>query len=150
MSNSLPPTQRLQQAGFPVLCYLPEFAQTHVHRVGDAIHPSSSIVPFSSCLEPFPTSGSFPLSQFFTSGGQSIGSFSFSISPSKEHPGLISFRMDWLDLLAVQGTLRSLLQHHNSKESIIWCSVFFMVHFSHLYMTTAETTALTVETSVSK
>ena len=70
-------------------------------------------------------------------------SFSFSISPSNEHPGLISFRMDWLDLLAVQGTLKSLLQHHSSKASILWCSAFFIVQLSHPYMTTAKTIALT-------
>ena len=70
-------------------------------------------------------------------------SFSFSISPSKEHPGLISFRMDWLDVLAVQGTLKSLLQYHSSKASILWCSAFFTVQLSHPYMTTGKTTALT-------
>ena len=70
-------------------------------------------------------------------------SFSFSISPSNEHSGLISFRMDWLDLLAVQGTLKSLLQHHSSKASILWCSAFFMVQLSHAYMTTGKTIALT-------
>ena len=73
-------------------------------------------------------------------------SFSFSIIPSKEHPGLISFRMDWLDLLAVQGTLKSLLQHHSSKESILWCSAFFTVQLSHPYMTTGKTIALTRQT----
>jgi len=80
-------------------------------------HPaiSSSIIPFSSSLQSFPASGSFPMSQFFASGDQSIGSCSFSISPSSEYSGLISFRMDWLDLFAVQGTLSSLLQHHSSK-----------------------------------
>ena len=77
-------------------------------------------------------------------------SFSFSISPSNEHPGLISFRMDWLDLLAVQGTLKSLLQHHSSKASILWHSVFFIVQFSHPYMTTGETIALTRWTLVGK
>ena len=77
-------------------------------------------------------------------------SFSFSISPSKEHPGLISFRMDWLDLLAVQGTLRSLLQHHSSKASILWCSAFFTVQLSHTYMTTGKTIALTRRTFVGK
>ena len=83
-------------------------------------HPtiSSSIFPFSSCLQSFPASGFFPMSQFFTSGGQIIG-FSLSISPSNEYSGLISFRIDWLDLLAVQGTLKSLLQHHSSKASIL-------------------------------
>ena len=77
-------------------------------------------------------------------------SFSFSISPSKEHPRLISFRMDWLDLLAVQGTLKSLLQHHSSKASIIWCSAFFTVQFTHSYTTTGKTIALTRQTFVGK
>ena len=77
-------------------------------------------------------------------------SFSFSISPSNEHSGLISFRMDWLDLLAVQGTLKSLLQHHSSKASILWCSAFFIVQLSHPYMTTGKTRALTRRTFVAK
>ena len=77
-------------------------------------------------------------------------SFSFSISPSNEHPELISFRMDWLGLLAVQGTLKSLLQHHSSKASILWCSAFFIVQLSHPYMTTGKTTALTRQTYISK
>ena len=81
------------------------------------------------------------MSQFFASGGQSI--FSFSISPSTEYAGLISFRMDWLDLLAVQGTLKGLLQHHSLKASILWCSAFFMLQLSHPYMTTGKTIALT-------
>ena len=76
--------------------------------------------------------------------------FSFNISPSNEHPGLISFRMDWLDLLAVQGTLKSLLQHHSSKASILGCSAFFTVQLSHPYMTTGKTTALTGQTFVGK
>ena len=77
-------------------------------------------------------------------------SFSFSISPSNEYSGLISFRMDWFDLLAVQGTLKNLLQHHSSKASILWRSAFFMVQLSYLYMTTGETIALTIWTLVSK
>ena len=77
-------------------------------------------------------------------------SFSFTISPSKEHPGLISFRMDWLDLLAIQGTLKSLLQHHSSKASILWCLAFFIVQLSHPYMTTGKTIALTRWTFVGK
>ena len=115
-------------------------------------HPaiSSSVVPFSSCPQSLPASGSFPVSQLFTWGGQSIGNFSFSISPSKEHPGLISFSMDWLDLLAVQGTLKSLLQHHSSKASILRCSAFFTVQLSHPYRTTGKTTALTRQTFVGK
>ena len=79
-----------------------------------------------------------------------MGSFSFNISPSNEHPGLISFRMDWLDLLAVQETLKSLLQHHSSKASILWRSAFFTVQLSHPYMTTGKTTALTRWTFVGK
>ena len=77
-------------------------------------------------------------------------SFSFSISPSKEHPGLISYRMDWLDLLAVQGILKSLLQHHSSKASILWCAAFFLVQLSHPYMTTGKTRALTRQIFVGK
>ena len=98
-------------------------------------HPTiSSSVISSSRLQSFPALGSFPKSQFFTSSGQSW-SFSFSISPSNEHPGLISFRMDWLDLLAVQGT-----EHHSSKASILRCLSFFIVQLSHPYMTTGKPT----------
>ena len=108
-------------------------------------HPtiSSIVSPFSSCLHSFPASGSFLVSQFFASGGQSIKSFSFSIRPSNEYSGLIPFRMDWLDLLAVQGSLKSLLQHCSSKASILQCSAFFIVQLSHPYMTTGKTIALT-------
>ena len=102
---------------------------------------SSSVVPFSSCLQSFPASGTFPMSQFFTSGGQIFGaSASASIN---EYSGLISFRMHWRDLLAVQGTLKSLLQQHSSKASILWHSTFFTVQLSHPYMTTGKTIALT-------
>ena len=87
------------------------------------------------------------MSQLFASGGQS---FSFSISPSNEHPRLISFRMGWSDLLAVQGTLKSLLQHHSSKASILWRSAFFMIQLSNPYMTTGKTIALTRRTFVGK
>ena len=90
------------------------------------------------------------MSQLFASGGQNIGSFSFNISPTNEHRGLISFRMDWLDLLAVQETLKSLLQHHSSKASILGRSAFFMVQLSHPYMTTGKTIALTRWTFVGK
>ena len=97
-------------------------------------HPtiSSSVVPFSSCLQSFPASGSFQMSQSVLHiRWPKYWSFSFNISPSNEHPGLISLRMDWLDLLAVQGTLKSLLQHHSSKASILWCSAFFIAQLSH-------------------
>ena len=103
-------------------------------------HPtiSSSVVPFSSHLQSFPASGSFPMSQVFASGGQSIGISASKISPSNEHPGLISFRMDLLDLLAVQGTFKSLLQHHSSKASILRHSAFFGEYFYyHEYLNLA-------------
>ena len=111
---------------------------------------SSSVVPFFSCLQSFPASGSFQMSNLFASVGQSVGSFSFNMRTSHEHSGLISFRMDWLDLLAVQGTLKSHLQHHSSKASILLHSAFFIVQLSHLYMTTGKTIALTRRTFVGK
>ena len=114
-------------------------------------HPaiSSSVFPFSSRPRSFLASGFFQESQLFASGGQSIG-FSFNISPSSEDPGLIFFRMDWLDHLAVQGTLKSLLQHHSSKASILLRSAFYVVQLSHPYMTTRKTIALTRWTFVDK
>ena len=110
-------------------------------------HPaiSSSVVPFSSCPQSLPASGSFPESALHIRWPK-YWSFSFSISPSNEHPGLISFRMDWSDLLVLQGPLKSLLQHHSSKASIFRCSAFFTVQLSHLYMTTGKTIALTKRT----
>ena len=133
-------------------CSKPGFPVHHqLQEVGDAIQPS---YPLSS-----PSPPAFNLSQHqglfqrvsSASGGQSTGaSFSFSISPSNEYPGLNFFRMDWLDLLAVQGTLKSLLQHHSSKASILQCSAFFMVQLSHAYMTTGKTTASTRRTFVGK
>ena len=90
------------------------------------------------------------MSRFFPSGGQSIGGFSFNISPYSEYSGLISFRMDWFDLLIVQGVLKSLLQHHSSKASILRRSAFFIVQLSQLYMTTGKTIALTRRTTVGK
>ena len=137
-------------AGFPVHHQLPEPTQTHVHRIWRC-HPIilSSVVPFSSHLQTFPASWSFQRSQFFASGGQSM-SFSFSINPATEYSGLISFRMDWLDLLAVQGTLKGLLQHHSSKASILWCSAFFIVQLSYPYITTGKTIPLTRQNFVGK
>ena len=111
---------------------------------------SSSVVPFPSHLPSFPASGSFQMSQFFTSGGQKYWSFSFSIRPSNEYSGLISFRIDRLDLLPVQGTLKSLLQQHSSKPSILWCLVSCIVQVSHPYITTGKTIALTRQTFVGK
>ena len=117
------------------------------------VMPSNNLIlsrPLSSCLQSFPASGSFLISQFFTSCGQSVGASTFSISPSNEYSGLISFRMDWLDLLAAQGTLKSLLQHHSSKASILWLSAFFIVQLWHPYMTTGKTIALNRWTFVGK
>ena len=140
--------------GLPVHHQLPEFTQTHVIESVMPSTISSSVVPFSSHLQSFPASGSFQMSQLLTSGGQSSShqdwSFSFTISPSNEHPELISFRMDWLDLLAVQGTLKSLLQHHSSKALILRCSAFFVVQLSHPYMTTGKAIALTKQTFAGK
>ena len=102
---------------------------------------SSSVVPSYPYLQSFPPLGSFPMSRFFASGGQSIGvSASTSVLPK----GLVFFRIDWFDLLAVQGTLKRPLQHHNVKASILWCSAFFMDQFSYLYMTTGKNIALTI------
>ena len=112
---------------------------------------SFSVVRFSSCPQSLPASESFPMSQLSAWGGQSTGvSALASVSPSKEHPGLIPFRMDWLDLLAVQGTLKSLFQHHSSKASILQRSAFFTVQLSHPYMTTGETITFTSQTFVGK
>ena len=112
---------------------------------------SSSVVPFSSHLQSFPASGSFPMSQSVLHiRWPKYWSFSFNISPSNEHPGLISFRMDWLDILAVQETLKSLLQHHSSKASIPWRSAFFRVQLSYPYIITGKIKALTGWTFVGK
>ena len=120
--------------GFPVHHQLPELAQTHVHPVGDAIQLSH---PLSS---PSPPAFNLPSSIRVFSNESVLhtrwpkdGSFSFRISPSNEYSGLISFRMDWLDLLAVQGALKNLLQHHSSKASILRCSAFFIVQLIHDY-----------------
>ena len=135
--------------GLPVHHQLPEFTQTHVHWVRDAIQPSHPLWFPSPVPNPSQHQSLF---QWVSSSHEvaKVLGFSFSIIPSKEIPGLISFRMDWLDLLAVQGTLKSLLQHHSSNASIIWCSAFFTVQLSHPYMTTGKTIALTRRTLVSK
>ena len=115
-------------SGSPVLHYLPEFSQIHVYWVSDDLTISSSASPFSYCLQVFPASGSFPVSLLFASGGQSIGA-STSVLPMTS--GLISFRINWIDFLAIQGTLKSLLQHNSSKASVLWCSAFPVVN-SHI------------------
>ena len=114
-------------------------------------HPaiSSFVVPFSSCPQSLPASV-FSSESTLRMSWPKYWSFSFSNIPSKEHPGLISFRIDWLDLLAVQGTLKSLLQHHSSKASVLQCWAFFTVQLSHPYMTTGKTIALTRWTFVGK
>ena len=135
--------------GLPVHQQLPEFTQTRVHRVSDAIQPSH---PLSS---PSPPPSIIPSIRVFSNESAlcirwpKYWSFSINISPSNEHPGL-SFRMDWLDLLAVQGTLKSILQHHSSKASILWCSAFYIVQLSHPYMTTGKTIALSRRAFVDK
>ena len=124
--------------GLPVQHQLPELTQTNVHRVGDAIQPSH---PLSSPSPPAPNPSQHQsLFQWVTLRMRwpKYWSFSFSISPSNEHAGLISFRMDWLDLLAVQGTLKSLLQHHSTKASILWRSALYMVQLLQPYMTTGN------------
>ena len=134
--------------GLPVHHQLPEFTQTHV-QVG----PSSHLILCCPLLllPPIPPSITvFSNESTLRMRWPKHWSFSFSISPSNEHPGLISFRMDWLDLLAVQGTLKNLLQHHSSKASIFWHSAFFTAQLSHPYMTTGKTTALTRQTFVGK
>ena len=136
--------------GLPVHHQLLELAQTHVHWVGDAIQPSH---PLSSPSPP--TFNLFQHQGLFqrVSPSHQVAkdwSFSFSISPSNEYSGLISFSMDWFDLLVVQGTLKSLLQHHSSKASILQCSALFVVQLSHPYMTTEKTIALTRWTFVGK
>ena len=136
--------------GLPVHRQLPEFTQTHVHWVSDATQPSH--------LLPSPVLSAFNLSQHQSLSNEPVlpirwpkyWSFSFNISPSNEYLGLISLRVDWLDLLVAQGTLKSLLQHHSSKASILRCSAFFIVHLSHLYMTTGKSIALTRWTFVGK
>ena len=129
--------------GLPVHHQLLEFTQTHIHRVRDAIQPSH---PLSSPSSPAPIPPSirvFSNESTLRMRWPKYWSFSFSIILSKVIPGLISFRVDWLDLLAVQGTLKSLLQHHSSKASILQRSAFFTVQLSHPYMTTGKTIALT-------
>ena len=146
MSDSLQP-HGLQHARLPCLSPTPGTCAKSWPS-SQWCHPtiSSSAVPFSSHRQSFSASGSFLMSQFFASGGQSTG-VSVSISPSNEYSGLISFRIDWLDLLAIWGTLKSLLQHHGS---ILHCSAFIIIQLSHVYMTTGKTIALTRWTFVGK
>ena len=137
MSNFLWP-HGLQHARLPCPSPTPG-ACSNSHPSSQWCHStiSSSVIPFSSCLQSFPASGSFQWVSSFLQVTKVLD-FSFSISSSNEYSGRISFRIDWFDLLAVQGTLKSLLQHHSSKASILWYSTFFMVQLSHDYMTTGK------------
>ena len=137
--------------GLPVHHQLAEFTQTHVHWVGDAIQPSHPLL--SPSLPTFNLSQHQGLFRWVSSSYQvakKYWSFSFSISPSSEYSGLISFRIDWFDLLVVQGTLKSLLQHHSSKASVLQPSAFFMGQLSHASMTTGKSIPLTLWTFVSE
>ena len=134
----------------PVLHYFPEFAKTQIHWVSDAIQPSHSL------SSPSPPAFNHSRQQVFSNEsvhrfrGPKYWSFSFSISPSNEYSGLISFRMDWLDFLAVQDTLKSLLQHYSLKATILWHSDIFMIQLLYPYMTSGKPIALTVQTFVGK
>ena len=136
--------------GSLVLHYLLEFTQTHVHWVNDAIQPSHPLSSPSHLVLIFPSIRGFSSELTLGIRWPKYWRFSFSISPSNEYSGLISFRIDWFDLPTVQGTLKSLLQHPSLKASILWCSAYFMIHLSHVYMTTGKTIALTVWTFVGK
>ena len=135
--------------GLPVHNQILEFTKTHVNHIGDAIQ-SSHLLSSPSPPAIFPSIRVFSNESVLRIRWPKYWSFSFSISPSNEYSGLISFRMDWLDLLAVQGTLNSLLQHHSSEASILQCSAFFTVQLSHPYMTTGKTIAMTRWTFIGK
>ena len=131
--------------GLPVHHQLPEFTQTHVHRVGDAIQPSHPLPSLFLLPSIFPRIREFLNESALCIRWPKYWSFSFTISPTNVHPGPISFRMDWLNLLAIQGTLKSLLQYHSSKASFLQCSAFFIVQLLHPYMTTGKNIALTTQ-----
>ena len=133
--------------GLPIYHQLPEFTQTHVHWGGDAIQLPHPLHPLFLPPSTFPSTTADVVLHI---RWPKYWSFSFRINPSNEYSGLISFRMDWLDLLAVQGTLKSLLQHQSSKASILQCSAFFIVQLSHPYTTTGKNIALTIWTFVGK
>ena len=146
MSKSLQP-HGVQHARLPCLSLSPRVWSDSC-PLSWWCYPIISAAPFSFCLQSFPASGYFPMSRLFGSGGQTIrASASASIHPIFRAD---SFRIDWFDLLAAQGTLKSLFQHHSSKASILWCSAFFMVQLSHPYVTTGKTIALTRRAFVSK
>ena len=147
MGPTLCNTMDFSPPGLPVHHQLPEFTQTHVHRVGDATQPSHPLSSPSHAPNPSQHQSIF---QWVNSLHEVAKVFSFNLSPSNEYPELISLRMDWLDLLAVQGTLKNLFQHHSSKASILWRSALFIVQLSHPYMITAKTIALSIWNFVSR
>ena len=147
MSDSFKPMD-CSMPGFNIHHKLPEPAQKHVHPVSDVIQPSHPLSAPSPLPSIFPSIKVFSNMSVLHIWWPKCWSFSFSISPSNEYSGPISFKIDWFDILAVQGTLKSLLQHHSSKASILWHSAFFMVQLSHPCKTTGKTLALTRQTFV--
>ena len=136
--------------GFPVIHYLLEFVQTHIHWFSDAIQQAHLLSPLLLLPSIFLSISGLSNESALNIRWPNYLSFSFSISTSNEYSELISFKIECFDLLAFQETLKSLLQHHNSKASILWHSAFFMVQLSHLYMTTGKTISLTRQIFVSK
>ena len=136
--------------GFPIPHHLLEFAQVHIHCIGDDVQAPHPLTPLHLLPSIFPSIGDFSNELSIHVWWSKHWSFTFSISPCSQYSGLISLKMGWFDLLAVQGTFRSLLQHHSSKVSILWHSVLFTVQLSQLYMTTGKTTAMTIQTFVGK
>ena len=149
VSDSLRP-MNCRMPGFSINHYLPMFVQTHVHWVSAAIQPSHLLSPTSPLALNFSQHQGFFIESDLHIRWPKYWSFSFSISPSNEYSGLISFRTDWFDLLAVQGVLKSLLQHYSLKASILWHSAFFMVQLSYPYVATGKTIPLTIWTFVNK
>ena len=141
MSNSLWPYGLLHSMFLCPSLFTRIWSESCPLSLSNHLTISFSVSAFSFCPQSFPASGSFPMRQFFASGGQRC----FSISPSNGYLVLISFRIDWLDLLGVQGTRKSLLQHHNSKASILRCSALFMVRLSHPFVTTGKNIALSLD-----
>ena len=136
--------------GFPVPHHLPKFAQVHVHCIGDATQPSHPLTPSSPLPSIFPSIRDFSNEADFSHQMNKTLELQLQHQSLNEYSGLIFFRIDWFDLLAVQGTLKSLLQHHSSKAAVLQCSAFFMVQLSQPYMITGKTIALTIQTFVGK
>ena len=136
--------------GFPIPHHLLEFAQVHIHCIGDDVQAPHPLTPLHLLPSIFPSIGDFSNELSIHVWWSKHWSFTFSISPCSQYSGLISLKMGWFDLLAVQGTFRSLLQHHSSKASILWCCACFMVQLSQPYVTTGKTIALTIRIFVSR